>query len=117
VRPGPHDFQAFAVRRESGDESHPYRCTIRLAEWRDRAESRGFSFHVSADRFLHHMVRFLVGTMVDIGLGRRPVDDMAMLLGRPDNQLTSPPAPPQGLYFVAAEYPAACYLAPAEVTR
>ena len=42
-----------------------------------RDGDRGFSFHVEADRFLHHMVRFLVGTMVDIGLGRRPVEDMA----------------------------------------
>ena len=44
----------------------------------------------------------LVGTMVDVGLARRPVDDIAMLLSSRDNQLTSPPAPPQGLYFVAA---------------
>jgi tRNA pseudouridine38-40 synthase len=90
---------------------------VRQAEWRERTGGQGYSFHVAADRFLHHMVRFLVGTMVDIGLGRRPVDDIRMLLGRPDNQLTIPPAPPQGLYFVAAEYPAACYLVPAEVTR
>jgi tRNA U38,U39,U40 pseudouridine synthase TruA len=47
--------------------------------------------------------------MVDIGLGRRPLDDMALLLNATDNQETSPPAPPQGLYFVAAEYPAECY--------
>ena len=55
------------------------------------------------------MVRFLVGTIVDIGLDRRPVEDMAALLAALDNQATSPPAPPQGLYFVAAEYPTECY--------
>ena len=55
------------------------------------------------------MVRFLVGTMIDIGLGRRPIDDMATLLESGDNQATSPPAPPQGLYFVAAEYPDECF--------
>jgi tRNA pseudouridine38-40 synthase len=47
----------------------------------------------------------LVGTMVDIGLGRRPLEDMAALLGREDNADTSPPAPPQGLYFAAVVYP------------
>jgi len=47
----------------------------------------------------------LVGTMVDVGLGRRPLGDIARLLARGDNQETSPPAPPQGLYFVAATYP------------
>jgi tRNA pseudouridine38-40 synthase len=55
------------------------------------------------------MVRMLVGTMVDIGLERRPVVDMATLLERQDNSETSPPAPAQGLYFVAARYPAEVY--------
>ena len=76
-----------------------------MAEWGHRPEGRGMSFEVEADRFLHHMVRMLVGTMVDIGLGRRPVADMATLLERTDNAETSPPAPAQGLYFVAATYP------------
>jgi tRNA pseudouridine38-40 synthase len=47
--------------------------------------------------------------MVDIALGRRPADDMARLLERGDNLETSPPAPPQGLYFVAAAYPTDAY--------
>ncbi len=107
--PGRHHFQAFAVRKPEAD----YHCTLRLARWERRADHAGLSFQVAADRFLHHMVRFLVGTMVDIGLGRRPVEDMATLLASHDNQATSPPAPPQGLYFMTAEYPAACYADPA----
>lgn len=100
---GEHDFRAFAA---VGAPKPHYRCRVRRADWVARADGQGFAFHVAADRFLHHMVRMLVGTMVDIGLGRRPVDEMAALLARPDNAATSPPAPPQGLYFVAAEYPA-----------
>ena len=42
--------------------------------------------------------------MVDIGLGRRPLSDIEQLLERGDNAETSPPAPPQGLYFVGATY-------------
>ncbi len=103
---GAHDFRAFAVK---GQEKSHYRCVLSLAEWRPRPEGRGVTFHVEADRFLHHMVRLLVGTMVDIGLGRRPLGDIDMLLERGDNQETSSPAPPQGLYFVAARYPAECY--------
>ncbi len=106
--PGRHQFQAFAVRKPEAD----YACTLRLARWAPRADEAGLSFHVAADRFLHHMVRFLVGTMVDIGLGRRPVEDMATLLASHDNQATSPPAPPQGLFFMTAEYPAAWYADP-----
>jgi tRNA pseudouridine38-40 synthase len=119
---GRHRFVGFAVRKGTVDKTvemvqadgriplGPYECTVRLAQWEPRPENRGFTFHIAADRFLHHMVRFLVGTMVDIGLGRRPLDDMATLLNASDNQATSPPAPPQGLYFVAAEYPVECYL-------
>jgi tRNA pseudouridine38-40 synthase len=105
---GEHDFQPFSVR---GQEKAHWRCRISRSEWSERGEGRGLSYHVESDRFLHHMVRMLVGTMVDIGLGRRPVADMSALLVRGDNLETSPPAPPEGLYFVTATYPAECYLA------
>ena len=98
---GEHDFRAFAAK---GNQPH-HRCRLSEAQWTDREAGRGVSFHVEADRFLHHMVRMLVGTMVDVGLRRRPLADIAMLLTRGDNQETSPPAPPQGLYFVTARYP------------
>jgi tRNA pseudouridine38-40 synthase len=112
---GTHEFHAFSVRRPvAGDgvqatpgvhPGRPYECTIRMAHWEPRDDDRGFRFHIAGDRFLHHMVRFLVGTMVDIALGRRPTDDMSTLLAMRDNHATSPPAPPQGLFFVGAEYP------------
>jgi tRNA pseudouridine38-40 synthase len=110
---GEHDFQAFAAK---GDKPH-HRCRLICAEWEERASGWGVSFHVEADRFLHHMVRMLVGTMVDIGLGRRPLKDMVTLLNRRDNQETSPPAPPQGLYFVSATYPSELFTEPTESQR
>lgn len=103
---GPHDFRAFAVK---GEPKPHYRCALSLAGWEPRPDGAGVRFHVAADRFLHHMVRMLVGTMVDIALERRPVADVAALLVAGDNRETSPPAPPQGLYFVAADYPAECF--------
>ena len=108
---GEHDFRAFAAK---GAPKPHYRCRLRCAEWEVRPEGRGASFHVEADRFLHHMVRMLVGTMVDVGLERRPLGDIEVLLERGDNSETSPPAPPQGLYFVAATYPDALYADQAE---
>ena len=103
---GSHEFRAFC----SWSQPKPhYRCRLGLSEWQERAGGRGVSYHVEGDRFLHHMVRMLVGTMVDVGLGRRPLSDIETLLERGDNQETSPPAPPQGLYFVAATYPAEMY--------
>lgn len=106
--PGSHEFEAFSVR---GQPRAHHRCDIQLAEWRPRAADRGVEFHVQANRFLHHMVRMLVGTMVDIALERRPATDFALLLTSSDNQETSAPAPPQGLYFARVEYPASAFLA------
>lgn len=104
---GSHDFRPFAAK---GPDRPHYRCRIVTAEWSGRPDGAGLRFEIEADRFLHHMVRMLVGTMVDIGLDRRPVTDMEALLARTDNDETSPPAPPQGLYFLAADYPGEWFL-------
>jgi tRNA pseudouridine38-40 synthase len=98
---GLHDFKAFAAK---GDKPH-HRCRLMVSRWEQRSANRGVRYRVEGDRFLHHMVRMLVGTMVDIALERRPFTDMALLLERQDNGATSPPAPPHGLYFASVTYP------------
>jgi len=106
--PGEHSFRAFAVRGTApADDEH--RCEIRRAEWRDRPG--GLVFEIEANRFLHHMVRFLVGTMIDAGLGRRPVSDVDTLLTATDNRDVSPPAPAHALFLDRVRYPAELYLA------
>jgi tRNA pseudouridine38-40 synthase len=99
---GPHDFRALAVH--TGLKRN-CRCDIRRARWVRRAGNTGWEFHVAADRFLHHMVRILVGTMVDAATARRPPGDLARLLAEDPGVRASPPAPAEGLYFMAAEYP------------
>jgi len=56
------------------------------------------------------MVRFLVGTMIDIAKGRRPLADLAALLDAPDNREVSPPAPANALFLDHVAYPRALYL-------
>jgi tRNA pseudouridine38-40 synthase len=102
VLPGEHDFRAFAA---VGQRKASYRCNVLVSRWDARPGGEGFIFTIEADRFLHRMVRFLVGTMVDVGRRRRPVGDMARLLAGASNAETSPPAPPEGLYLVGARYP------------
>lgn len=111
---GEHDFRAYAVK---GEPRPHYRSRILHSEWEVRPAGCGVSYHVAADRFLHHMVRMMVGTMVDVGLGRRPLADIEALLERGNNRETSPPAPPQGLFFVAAEYPRELYADEPETTH
>lgn len=105
---GEHDFRGLAA---AGANTSHYRCRVALAQWAPRADGVGMAFTVEADRFLHHMVRFIVGTMVDIALGRRSPDDFPRLLEATDNLAASPPAPPQGLYLEAVRYPSDLYAA------
>ena len=103
---GEHEFRGLAA---AGAARAHCRCHVALAEWAPRADGAGVTFTIEADRFLHHMVRFLVGAMVDIALGRRPPSDFPRLLAATDNLAASPPAPPQGLYLVAVRYPPDLY--------
>jgi tRNA pseudouridine38-40 synthase len=56
------------------------------------------------------MVRFLVGTMLDVGEGRREPEVMAELLEQEDNSQVSQPAPPHALFLERVEYPKDLYL-------
>jgi tRNA pseudouridine38-40 synthase len=103
---GEHGFRGLAA---AGANTSHYRCRVALAQWAPRADGMGMAFTVEADRFLHHMVRFIVGAMVDIALARRPPADFPRLLAANDNLAASPPAPPQGLYLEAVRYPPDLY--------
>jgi tRNA pseudouridine38-40 synthase len=94
--------------RGTAPASDDHRCVIRQAEWRDR--EGGLVFEIEANRFLHHMVRFLVGTMLDVAIGRRPMASLVALLEAPDNSRVSPPAPAHALFLDRVSYPAALYL-------
>ena len=104
---GSHAFRGFAVRG-TAPEGDDHRCDVRVAEWRDR--EGGLMFDVEANRFLHHMVRFLVATMIDIASGRRGLATMEELLIADDNRGVSPPAPAHALFLQRVEYPADLYL-------
>lgn len=57
----------------------------------------GAVFEVEADRFLHSTVRIIVGTLLEIGRGKRPVDDFARILAARDRRTAGRTAPPHGL--------------------
>ncbi|MDE2773430.1 MAG: tRNA pseudouridine synthase A [Gemmatimonadota bacterium] len=110
---GEHSFGAFA---KTGQPERGPRCVVRSAGWttwkapaggQSRASALGLEFTITADRYLHHMVRYLVGTMVEIAGGARPAADLAGLLaeGASAQRPTSPPAPARGLFLTRVEYP------------
>jgi tRNA pseudouridine38-40 synthase len=70
---------------------------------------------VQANAFLHHMVRNIVGSLIMVGAGDKPVSWIGELLAGRDRSVAGPTAPPQGLVFVGPLYPDIWKL-PAEVT-
>lgn len=104
---GDHCFRAYAVQG-TAPETDDHRCEIGDARW---CETDGaITFEISANRFLHHMVRFLVGTMVDAARGRRDPGDVARLLDASDNSETSAPAPAHALVLERVTYPPELYV-------
>ncbi len=103
---GEHQFFGFAVRG-TAPSTDEHRCTVSLAEW--RRDGGRLQFTIEANRFLHHMVRFLVGTMVDIAAGRREPGSFVELLNASNNLAVSPPAPSHGLFLDRVIYPSHFY--------
>jgi tRNA pseudouridine38-40 synthase len=101
---GQHRFFGFAVRG-TAPATDDHRCDVRCCRWRDSPEHGGLVLDIEANRFLHHMVRFLVGTMLVVASGRRPREEYEALLVAAANDAVSPPAPPQGLCLEQVTYP------------
>ena len=104
---GEHCFIGFAVRG-TAPPSDSHRCNVVCAKWLDR--EGGLTFVIEANRFLHHMVRFLVGTMLEQASGKRPANAVSELLVAETNDEVSPPAPAHGLVLENVAYPAELYL-------
>ena len=105
---GEHSFRAFAVKG-TAPETDELQCDVHVARWEERPG--GLVFEIEANRFLHHMVRFLVGTMLDVASGRRPLSDVIALLAADNNEDVSPPAPANALFLECVRYPPELYVA------
>ena len=97
---GTHDFSSF---RSSGSGNiNPVRSITR-AEIRGPEHGRLY-FIVEADGFLRHMVRNMVGTLVEVGLGKINSKDFGEILESKDRRSAGIKAPPQGLFLVNVKY-------------
>jgi tRNA pseudouridine38-40 synthase len=98
---GEHDFCAF---RSSGHAPGTPVCRVVRAAW-ERWEC-GLAFEVTADHFLYHMVRNLVGTMLDMGTDGDPAAGMRAVLASRTRAAAGTTAPAHGLCLEEVEYPA-----------
>jgi tRNA pseudouridine38-40 synthase len=97
---GSHDFSSFCKTGSLQADNH---CRVDLCalEW----ETDGGILHIRADRFLHHMVRNLVGVLVEIGCGRRRPEDLDRILAARDRRQAGMMAPAHGLFLEEVTYP------------
>ena len=96
---GTHDFTAFTLKETQHTR---FNRTVDRAAWTFDADL--LSFEIEANSFLRHMNRALVGTMLQVAMGRRTEEDFATLLeGRPRTE-GGPSAAPHGLYLTRVRY-------------
>lgn len=96
---GKHDFSSF--RASSCGAPHPVK-DVKSAQF--RREGDLLLFEIEATGFLHHMVRNIVGTIIDVGIGRRTTGSVKELLDLKDRRLAGITAPPQGLFLKDVKY-------------
>ncbi len=128
---GTHDFTSMAAtdpdraQRDADDDSPSHRATkihpvktVTQAEWSTRPipntlspgpwaldpDSYLLTFRIAATGFLHHMVRNIVGTLVEIGRGSLEPSDLTRILEARDRTAAGPTAPARGLYLVEVVY-------------
>jgi tRNA pseudouridine38-40 synthase len=96
---GEHDFSAFGTPPQ-GD--NPVR-TVYEARW-EEAPADEHRFTITANAFLYHMVRSIVGTLVLVGMGRMTVEAFRGILAARERSLAGAAAPPHGLTLVRVNY-------------
>lgn len=97
---GEHDFSSF---RAAGCQArHPTRELHAISVLRD---GDLLYLDLTANAFLHNMVRIIAGSLIAVGCGERPIEWVAELLASRDRTLGGITAPPGGLYFVGPRYP------------
>ena len=98
---GTHDFAAF---QSTGTETASTVRTIFTSDLREPDGLAPLVFEISGDGFLRHMVRAIVGTLVEIGRGWRPAGSMAQLVDGGTRAQAGATAPPHGLFLVRVDY-------------
>lgn len=94
------DFECFS---KVHTDVHTFNCTITEANWK-RVDNQ-LIFTVKADRFLRNMVRAIVGTMINVGNGKKTLEEFREIIESKNRSKAGFSVPAHGLFLVAIEYP------------
>jgi tRNA pseudouridine38-40 synthase len=94
-----NDFESFS---KSNTQVNNYMCKISAADWLE--EEHLLIFTITADRFLRNMVRAIVGTLIDVGLGKIDKDEFVRVIESRNRSKAGFSVPGYGLYFMGATY-------------
>lgn len=94
------DFSCFS---KSNTQTFTNNCSVKRAEWVE--ENGQLIFHITADRFLRNMVRAIVGTLVEIGMGKLPVEAMHEIIASKKRSEAGVSVPACGLFLTEVKYP------------
>jgi tRNA pseudouridine38-40 synthase len=97
---GARDFRSFCRTASATDDTQ---CTVSRATWEREGDGR-IVFHIRANRFLHGMVRAIVGTIIDIGRGHMGIEALPEILSSLDRRQAGQAAPPHGLFLERVIY-------------
>ena len=94
------DFECFSKIKT---DVNTFNCTIMEARW-ERRGNEMLMFHIKANRFLRGMVRAIVGTLLEIGLGRLTVEDFEQIILSKDRKKAGRAVPAEGLFLMEVNY-------------
>jgi tRNA pseudouridine38-40 synthase len=97
---GKKDFECFS---KSNTDVYTNLCDLREAKWVQKNDRLVFT--ITADRFLRNMVRSIVGTLINVGLGKYPADYVNTILKSKDRTKAGVSVPAKGLYLTSIVYP------------
>ncbi len=97
------NYSNFKCFSKSKTDVKTYNCKISNAVW--RREGNLVVFHITADRFLRNMVRAIVGTLVEVGLGKKSMEGFIKIIESQDRTQAGVSVPAQGLFLTKVVYP------------
>ena len=98
------DFECFS---KSNTDVKTFLCDITQARWKKNGNKLVFT--ISANRFLRNMVRSIVGTLIDIGLGKKNIQQIHKIIQSKNRSLAGYSVPPDGLFLTQIDYPDSIY--------